>query len=1134
MGSSSVDFQQRRDFSPSAMPPPLATRPSPASSLPENGPGTRYPPRKSSLSQQSPVQPVSAAGESSAGSGPRQMSPIAGSGPDAEESSSKPLPFIRPADIYKRIEEERQKERASTDSERPSIDSLAQAAREPRSRSSSGSFSRSAVRKPSFERNENSPFTPSRTPLEPVQERKSVFEPFETSEGPANAQTASAAETLQVDSKSIEPDASSSASAHVDTNSSRPMLPQIDPSSAFGDDIWRMTKGSEQAMPTHNALQDTNQPEQAAPVGPKNEKSSDNLQHHPSLGFRSVVNQAFDRHDDRSVPPTPVSSQDPSLSRGGSEVSRSNTDSTAGISPIMSRASSAAANTTRIQALDGRDYSTPAIAEEPDNLSLLETRRTSSGTLTAAQQIPRKPSPSHSRQASDETAKGFIPGYRRNLDPPSSENSPARTPNVEGNKQIALPEAGQLSTAMHGDELVDRPDSTKSFGRENEVYAGTSTEGLPDPNSSTERLPQSPIDRAESPSKGRVRDLAGRFNDLQSSSNRSSTDSLKLKQSNQMENSDSQVSGISNTASVFESEQSRPKIVPESRSESARPLLPGGWVSYAPSEVSVSGTGDVHNPGVAGDRIKPPINSTDAANPLIHDGDIPNMNKSGAPDLEPPNPRAAVGGDSPDKTTDPIAAVTAAGSAIAASLTQSGDPNQEATEATRENEDTQPALRHPAIGDIYVRPLAPDRNASSAATSPAPTPLPKDTPPATASKLGPDYFATPGPSNDQTTARAGAPTLLHTNTDDSLQEYESERLRKEITRQLSPEASDDLHNGNVADSRDDQPESPQSPDSDRSTTQSRQNGKGKSAGSSGVEGQPLHLAHKFSWESDGNIPDSPEELGPIQPELRAEGNRPPESLIESSGGVQETNTEKSLPYLPEPGFGQPNLSDEATRNLQSLEPVPADSESDILQQTTADSAPPIDTVQHTQHAPHPVSGGAQPSTANARIPPFREILAMKVATDRVSTYNRTRDQFANLNTGLTDWVTATLAASPEHAALTSSEARAAQPVVTTATARHRHSPSLMKLGKLPTTGHSHQQSISSNFVNDEDVMTASSPTKPVQGSTGRVTSHQVQAKGKDLLKNAGALGGKATTGAKGLFAKGRNKLQNRGSDKVDS
>jgi hypothetical protein len=50
-------------------------------------------------------------------------------------------------------------------------------------------------------------------------------------------------------------------------------------------------------------------------------------------------------------------------------------------------------------------------------------------------------------------------------------------------------------------------------------------------------------------------------------------------------------------------------------------------------------------------------------------------------------------------------------------------------------------------------------------------------------------------------------------------------------------------------------------------------------------------------------------------------------------------------------------------------------------------------------------------------------------------------------------------------------------------------------------------------------------------SSSKLSTQQVQAKGKELLQTAGIFGGKAGKAGKGLLAKGKSRL--RGGDKVD-
>ncbi|RAH42343.1 uncharacterized protein BO95DRAFT_446087 [Aspergillus brunneoviolaceus CBS 621.78] len=124
--------------------------------------------------------------------------------------------------------------------------------------------------------------------------------------------------------------------------------------------------------------------------GPESEQHQ--LQHNPSMGFRSVVHQAFD------VPDTPSTTVD--------SVARSNSDSTSVISPIIPQRSQS-------------DIKTPTILEEPGE---------------------RTPPP---KDASDTLV--FKPGHRRDISLPSPNNSPSRTPRIT-NVQSAHPSAaGEMS-----------------------------------------------------------------------------------------------------------------------------------------------------------------------------------------------------------------------------------------------------------------------------------------------------------------------------------------------------------------------------------------------------------------------------------------------------------------------------------------------------------------------------------------------------------------------------------------------------------------------------------------------------------------------------------------------------------------
>lgn len=127
------------------------------------------------------------------------------------------------------------------------------------------------------------------------------------------------------------------------------------------------------------------------------------LQHNPSVGFRSAVNQAFD------VPETPASTAD--------SVARSNSDSTSAVSPIMTN----------------RGYSegkTPTIAEEEGEMTPKEGP---DGNII------------------------FKPGHRRDLSVPSPGNSPSRTPKITDNETPASAYPQISSSAAAVEESAEDP-----------------------------------------------------------------------------------------------------------------------------------------------------------------------------------------------------------------------------------------------------------------------------------------------------------------------------------------------------------------------------------------------------------------------------------------------------------------------------------------------------------------------------------------------------------------------------------------------------------------------------------------------------------------------------------------------------
>jgi hypothetical protein len=152
---------------------------------------------------------------------------------------------------------------------------------------------------------------------------------------------------------------------------------------------------------------------------------------------------------------------------------------------------------------------------------------------------------------------------------------------------------------------------------------------------------------------------------------------------------------------------------------------------------------------------------------------------------------------------------------------------------------------------------------------------------------------------------------------------------------------------------------------------------------------------------------------------------------------------------------------------------------------------------------------------------FRDIMGIQSSEERVRAFDRTRDQFATIDTGLKNWLQVVIRAHPEHMDVVeqSMKAPSVEPKAVV---------SKGKFPKLSSLGH----------------FTSSNPDGPPSGSgharrpsapLGSIMNkQQVEQRGKDLLHTAGALSGRAGEAAKGFFAKGRNKLKRGETDKVDS
>ncbi|KAK8176220.1 hypothetical protein BC567DRAFT_87767 [Phyllosticta citribraziliensis] len=814
-----------------------------------------------------------------------------------------------------------------------------------------------------------------------------------------------------------------------------PSLPPLHSGSTFGDEFWDSTQG-------------------LAKSG--GESAQPELQHQPSSGFRSAVRAAFERKDDNSVPPTPVSKSN-SLSTSGCNVSRSNTDSTAGISPIMSGVPGSGLPSLRT------DTSTPAIAEEPS-----PSPRSASGTIQPFDPS-QKPSTSHSRNPSG----GTLPGASTPTGRPSSNHSPARSPAIEPARPVAAPAVAEMS-ADYGAREVDLASppskSSKSNSGLEELQAQASfldSHRSPGPDS-PER--SSPISRSESPTKGRVRDLAGKLNEQLADSRRNSTHSISSQKSHDSGKKSSRPSSPTKSAERPQAE----------REISFRPKIPGTWESYN----STPGQSSPEK-----EKLEPPMK-------------LSRETTAESFDIAPTTAKQQLDYKEPvDPIKNPTAALAATGAALGESIRSALSPGERSAESSSEDltkaEDDRQAR---AVGDVWLRPLQVDRTNTSTTEATS-----KD------SHLGDSPVDAPLPlrsSRSPSTQPEARTPLPRSKT---IKDVESEALEQEIMKRLSNPSLGSLN-----------------------VEPFNRAGSGLSQNWTSGEDDVQSLKTGLSVH-DATI--RPVEPSPFSSPERDDPGRP--NLMKRFSWEQSSAGNSTAQQTPSKLLdSRENLAD----GLQLVNPEPESSPSPEPVELAAPAAPnqPLDAdawrAQSTAVDPAATLGERSTSvsqtlasTEQSRIPLFREILALKSSHERISKFNQTRESFASMDTGLRAWVAMTLEKKPEHAELADLP---------------RNPPKPMSANSGSIRGHKHGASLShiatglrktSQTATSESATTGAHPgASGAAGSSASASANRerMQAKGKDLLKGAGVLGGKGMKEAKGLFAKGRSRF-GRNESKVD-
>lgn len=885
-------------------------------------------------------------------------------------------------------------------------------------------------------------------------------------------------------------------------------------------------------------------------------------------GFQSMVDTAFDHAADNSVPATPATTT--YSHRAVQDISRSNTDSTSDISPIMSRVPSSGNADSR-----GRAAAAAAAA----NLPGTNTERVS----TIAEEVPADTSKGHANPQRPRSGASFGEINRPEVTSPSPQASPARSPRLEtDNRRLSQALAAEISQDHNeGNAIYDcnAHAGGVSHGPPHDEMAPTiqaddkrvrklpSIEALQKQSSRISSPLASPVNGRTSPFPGRVRDLAGKYNEIHEVSRRNSQMSLESKRSygslgrnegslrlNRVGTADSlgqmpvmdDPSSFSPADNYASQPHDRPSLQPQA---SFRPALPGEWISTSdfrqdlPSSIVQDQAAGASLPDKKA-LPQPPTREERVAEEETHSRRLTETDHHPSTEKSP---------------SSPIDALKAAGAALGESLRASvGSSHQTRDFASHDqppvDEPTTPVTEQPrpVAGDVLLRPLHFDRTASSVVSSVAPTPPAKDSPRREGFDHEKQYFEQTGETSEPqdralTNSSLGDPDFA-----------ESDRLREAIVRSLSPNPAfvaehQPVREQTVAPSFDSldihHPQTREENGPSQALLEEQAGEQTADLNNATLTDRPALLSQRFSWENRSSAFFNPSGLGAEvdlpQGDLHVINPEPASPPIES--GLHDHSIIAESPEL-----RSTNDRDLAENHLEA--PVSPVETTERVNRDSSDmlSSPVVDRMAEPPNFPSAEIEGADnvlPRTSFSdprqtsgsgptRIPPFREILAIKNPTERISTYNSTRKQFAEMNTGLRDWLSVTMAARPEHDHLTTAGPSLIPGGNVPDSIRHRPTQSIVRLAK----------GLGSSSKGDGP----SSPSTDNHGTSGlaRKSSNnyanhspqssanveKMQAIGKDFLSSAGKLGGKSVVGAKGWLAKGRQKLRESsggGGDKVD-
>lgn len=194
-------------------------------------------------------------------------------------------------------------------------------------------------------------------------------------------------------------------------------------------------------------------------------------------------------------------------------------------------------------------------------------------------------------------------------------------------------------------------------------------------------------------------------------------------------------------------------------------------------------------------------------------------------------------------------------------------------------------------------------------------------------------------------------------------------------------------------------------------------------------------------------------------------------------------------------------------------------------ETQSAAGPSTDALSDAPHSSASGNGGSVAPGASSLgekpTMPFKEIMGLPTAEERIERYQESRSSFATSESGLDEWIATMKNQHPEHAHANNSFSGAVPPARTP-------SPS----GSQPSAQQPYyQQYLNASNPNQSTPSSARSRLAGLQeqaqaaaGSAFGHSGNQIGHKGKEFMQSAGKMG-------KGLFSKGRSKLRGTG-DKV--